>query len=64
MGELTLHSKDFECSRIVELLGKTNLLDFVSKLLPFMTEIVLEFYMNLSKDIGDPASMNFQRTVV
>ena len=36
MSEWTMHAKDFNCSMIKELLGKTNLLDNVSKLSPFV----------------------------
>ena len=38
--ELTLHAKDFEGSRIEELLGETNLLGTVSKLPPFVHQIL------------------------
>ena len=54
IGERTLHAKDFEGSRIKELLGETHLLSIVSKLPPFVSQIMLEFYVNLSKDMGDP----------
>ena len=64
MSEHSLHSKDFAQSGIMELLGEMNLLGFVSKLRPFVTQIVLEFYVNLSKDMEYPANPNFQRTVV
>ena len=64
MSERTFHTKDFECSGIVELLRETNLLDIVSKLLPFVSQIVLEFYVNLSKDMRNLANPNFQRKIV
>ena len=54
MGKRTLHAKDFEGSVIEELLGETNLLSIVLKLPPFVHQIVLEFYVNLSKDMGNP----------
>ena len=54
-----LHAKDFKGSGIEELLGKTNLLSTVSKLPPFVSQIMLEFYVNLSKDMGDPSNPNF-----
>ena len=57
--EQTLHAKDFKGSRIVELLEETNMLGTVSKMPPFVPHIVLEFYVNLSKDMGDPSSLNF-----
>ena len=50
--ELTLHAKDFKGSGIEELLGETNLLSIVSKFHPFVPQIFLEFYVNLSKDTG------------
>ena len=62
--EHTLHSKDFAKSRIVELLGETNPHGTVSKLPPFVSRIILEFYVNLSKDIRNPARLNFQKTIV
>ena len=61
VGERTLHAKDFEGSRIEELLMETNLLRAMSKLPPFVSQIVLEFYVNLSEDMGDPSSSNFQK---
>ena len=64
MSERTLHGKEFEHSGIAEFLDETNLLDIVSKLHPFVAHIVLEFYVNLSKDMGNPASPNFQQTIV
>ena len=54
MGERTLHSKDFEHFKIMELLGETNLLCYVSKLPHFVTRIILKFYVRLYKDIRDP----------
>ena len=39
----------------------TNLLGTISKLPPFVSQIILEFYVNLSKDMGNLASPNFQR---
>ena len=59
MSERTLHSKDFAISGIVELLGETNLLGTISKLPPFVLQIILEFYVNLFKDMGNPVSLNF-----
>ena len=35
------------------------MLGTVSKLPPFVPHFVLEFYVNLSKDIGDPSNPNF-----
>ena len=64
VSKCTLHPQDFALARTKELLGETNLLGSVSKLPPFVTQIVLGFYVNLSKDIGDPASLNFQKTLV
>ena len=37
MSERPLHSKNFERSEIVELLGETHLLDIVSKVPPFVS---------------------------
>ena len=54
MGERNLHSKDFEHFKIMELLGETNLLCYVSKFPHFVTRIILKFYVSLSKDNGDP----------
>ena len=64
MSERTLHAKDFEHSMIVELLKETSLLNTLSKLPTFVLQIVIEFYVNLSKDMGNPASPNFQRMIV
>ena len=64
LSERTLHSKDFTISEIVELLGETNLLGTISKLPPFVLQIILEFYVNLFKDMGNPVSLNFQKTAV
>ena len=64
IGERTLHAKDFEGSRIKELLWETNLSSTVSKLPPFVSQIVLEFYVNLSKDMGDPSSSNFRKATM
>ena len=64
MGERTFHTKDFEHFEIEDLLGEKNLLGTVSKLPHFMPQIVHELYVNLSKDIGEPASPNFQWTIV
>ena len=64
MDERTLHSKDFEHSKIEKLLRETNLLGTLSKLPPFVPQIVMELYVNLSKDMRDLASPNFQRTIV
>ena len=61
VDEGTLHSKDFKHSGIEELLGKKNMLGTVSKMPSFVPQIVLEFYMNLSKNTGDPASPNFKK---
>ena len=49
MSERTLHSKDFEHSEIEHILGK----------LVFDFQIVLEFYINFSRDMGDLAIQNF-----
>ena len=51
MSEQTLHAKDFESFEIVEFLRETNLLDTMLKLPPFVSLIVLEFYVNLTKKI-------------
>ena len=64
MSERTLHSKDFAIFGIVELLGETNLLGTVSKLPPFVLQIILKFYVNLSKDMGNVVSLNFQKTAM
>ena len=49
---------------IVELLGETNLLGTALKLPTFMSQIILEFYVNLSKDMGNQTSPNFQKMMV
>ena len=48
----------------MELLKETNLLNTMSKLLHFVLQIIIEFYVNLSKDMGNLASPNFQRMIV
>ena len=57
-------AKDFESSEIEKLLKQTNLLGTMSNLPPFMPQIVLEFYVNLSKNMGDPSSPNFQKATM
>ena len=59
-----MHVKDFKGSKIEEFLGETNLLSTMSKLPPFVSHIVLEFYVNLLKDIREPSSLNFQKATV
>ena len=41
-----------------------NLLDTVTKLPPFVKTVVLEFYSNLTKGIGDPTYLDFQKVYV
>ena len=40
-----------------------NLLETMHKLGSFGTPIIMEFYANLSKDIGDPATSSFGKTM-
>ena len=43
---------------------QTNLLGTMSNLPPFMPQIVLKFYVNLSKNMEDPSSPNFQKATM
>ena len=62
--EHSLQHKDFESTGTMELLGTMNLLDTITKLLPFVKTIVLEFYSNLKKVVGDPTSPDFYKVYV
>ena len=64
MKKRTLYAKDFKGLRIEKLLRETNLLGIVSKSPPFVYQIFLEFYVNLSKDMWNPTSLNFQKMTI
>ena len=59
MSERILHAKDFECFMILEFLGEINFLDTVPKLPSLVARIILKFYVNMTKDMGKPTSLNF-----
>ena len=57
--EHTLHHKDFESIGAIELLETLNLLDMVTKVPSFLKTIVLKFYSNLTKGLGNLTSLDF-----
>ena len=62
--EQTIHHRDFEPTGAIELLGTLDMLDIVTKVSPFVTTVVLEFYSNLTKGMGDPTSPDFRTVYV
>ena len=52
--ERTIHHRDFEPTGAIELLGALDMLDIMTKVSPFVKTVVLEFYSNLTKGMGDP----------
>ena len=62
--EHTIHHKDFESTWAIELLGTLNFLDIVTKVPLFVKIVVMEFYSNLTKGMGDPTSPDFQKVYV
>ena len=62
--ERVLHSKDFGPNGIIEHLEEVNLLSSFRTLGPFMKHIVLDFYVNLRKWMGEQTSPEFQKVHV
>ena len=58
--ERTINYRDFEPTRAIELLGAVNLLNTVLDVSPFVKIVVLEFYLSMTKGMGDPTSHDFQ----
>ena len=53
----TIHYRDVEPTWAIELLRALYLLTTVMEVLPFVKIVVLEFYVNLTKEMGDQASL-------
>ncbi|XP_024019818.1 uncharacterized protein LOC112091154 [Morus notabilis] len=63
-SERMLHVEEFEEIGIVQLLKKQKLFGTMSKIQPFVKNIVVEFYSNLLKAIKDPRSATFHKVLV
>ena len=64
IAERSVDTAFFEKSGIVDLLKEQHLYRSVSDLAPFVTEVVLEFYGNLIKDMFDPHADDYGKAFV
>lgn len=53
MAKRTLNFDDYSEAGIIDILKKGKLLGYVTKIKPLVKQLVLEYYVNLSKDIQD-----------
>lgn len=64
VSERIMHLGDYHAIGIIEIVKTENLLGLVTNIKPFIKQLVLEFHINLSKDIFDQASLNYRCTIV
>ena len=56
-----MHDGDFQNLGILELLDEVKLMGTVTKVKKFVKLFVYKFYVNLSKSLGVPGSVDFYR---
>ncbi|XP_024025805.1 uncharacterized protein LOC112092857 [Morus notabilis] len=64
LSERLVHDAEFKEIGVFELLKEQNLLGTVTKVQPFVKNVVLEFYANLVKEINNPAIDMFHKVFV
>ena len=64
VAERAIHLGQFEKTGLIEFFEKDKLLISVTKILPFVKQVVLEFYANLSTGMFDPSFEEYGKAVV